>query len=131
MGHPVTGVLKMKNSDEQSMMLAVIAVCFWLRRFSIGRYCVFKDNSGVGDYPKGKTFYDISLFIGKQTFRRKPMSELFIFVGVKDRLKTVIFKNSYKLNTVLFFRNIDEIGSMVYVILISLIKYLGHIAVMI
>lgn len=123
--HPLESVLDMKNSYEQSAIMAVGAVCFWPRLQDSSLYRVFVENPGVKDYPKGNSFYESSIRVGKKTSLRKPMEAPSIYSGLEKRTESVIFKNTCNLNPEQYLEKVDALKSIVYCVSNSSTRYLG------
>lgn len=125
--HPVESVLEMKNTYEQSFISCVGAVCLWPRLQSHRLYRTFCANPGIKDYPRGSTYYESSIRIGKKTSLKKPMETPSVYVGLDKRADSLIFKNTCGLDREQYYKKVGELQSIVYCAFNNSTRYLGTI----
>lgn len=126
--HPMDSILSLKNSFEQTAVSASVAICFWPKLQSSGLYRTFESNSGLTQYPKGKTFYQLTVSPGKKTSLKQSMNIPSIYNGTNTRVETVVFKNTCSINNEIYSSSIKDIQNIVYCVFNSSSRYLGTTA---
>ena len=128
--HPLASVLQMKNSYEQSVVTAAGAICFWPKLTSRGMFRVFEDNIGTSCYPRGKTFYTVTLKELKKIKLRKPMGKPEVYIGTDSRIESVIFKNVSNVDHDEHMSAVDMLENIVWAACTNSTRYLGTIGSM-
>ena len=126
--HPIYCILNLKFSYEHTVISATSAVCFWRRLMQMKCFREFEANSGLMDFPKGNTFYEIKITPGKPTSLRTQMESTSIYTVSDKKLECIIFKNTCNLDNRKYIENLRMMQNIVYAVSNDSCRYLGNIA---
>jgi hypothetical protein len=125
---PMSSILNLKNSYEQTAICAAGAICFWPKLLSRNMYRTFDSNTGVAAYPRGTTFYEVKLNPIRKTHMKRPMQSTEIYTGLDSRVESVLFKNICNVSSRFYNDSIQHLEGIVYAVFNSSTRYIGTTA---